>query len=245
MFRRCAASLVLALGSAAAAPPDDSDCRRRFPNVAPDQTTGQLAFGPRNGDRRCEGFFTAPVAGEPMALVRMMVGAVPPDAEELVLSSVVPRDIWVRAVALPEATFYRMEGLIQTGRTFRWPLREVVKTSTGLKPSDLGIYGWFERDGEIVYTPVRISSGGGPLASGAQVTVVVRANVPFDEILYQVSDRPDCRPTGKVWLRAGQYVRSGGLVSTVAGANTRCLLLRGRTENSDAWRHLTVRLAVR
>lgn len=245
MFRRCAACLVIALGSAAAAQPDGSECSKKFPNVAPDQTTGQLAFKPRDGDRRCEGFFTAPVAGEPMALVRMTVGTVPPDAEELVLSSVVARDIRVRAVALPEATFYRMEGEIPTGKTFHWPLREVVKSSTGLKPSDLGVYGWFEKDGEIVYTPVRISSGKGPSPAAAQATVVVRANVPFDEILYQLSDRPDCRPTGKAWLSAGQYVRSGGLVSTVAGASTTCLLLRGRTENSDAWRHLTVRLALR
>jgi hypothetical protein len=235
---------VLALGGATAAQPEGSECSKRFPNVAPDVTTGPLAFGPRAGDRRCEGFFIAPVAGEPMALVRISLGAVPPEAEEVVLSSVLSRDIRVRAVALPEATFYRMEGEIQTGKTFRWPLREVVRASTGLKPSDLGVYGWFERDGEIIYTPVKISSAGGPIAAGAQATVVVRANVAFDEILYQLSDRSDCRPAGKTWLSAGQYVRSGGLVSLVAGAHTTCLLLRGRTENSDAWRHLTVRLAL-
>jgi hypothetical protein len=141
---------VIALGSAAAAQPDGSECSKKFPNVAPDQTTGQLAFKPRDGDRRCEGFFTAPVAGEPMALVRMTVGTVPPDAEELVLSSVVARDIRVRAVALPEATFYRMEGEIPTGKTF--PLAapgsgQVIDRSEAVGPRRLRLVreGWRDR----------------------------------------------------------------------------------------------------
>jgi hypothetical protein len=242
---RCAAGILVVLSASTIAQSDGLECKKSFPNLVPDPGIKGLGFGPRSGDQRCEGFFVAPVAGEPMALVRMTVGSIPSDAEEVMLSAVVPRDIHVRAVALTEATFYRMEGEIPAQKSFHWPLRDVVKASSGLQPSDLGVYGWFERDGETVYTPVKVSAGTAAPQSTAPVKLLIRANIAFDEILYQPSDRSDCRPSGPSWTRAGQYVRSGGLVPISPEQRTVCLLLRGRTENSDSWRHLTVRLALR
>lgn len=114
-----------------------------------------LAYRERDA-RRCEGFYVSPVSSTgSLRLVGLSRGALRfskrDDAVTLSLPDV-GQALRLRARALPEKTYYRLDAAPPPGPAWRWPLE--VPQSGELRAQDLGIYAYLGNGQEEIHVPV-------------------------------------------------------------------------------------------
>jgi hypothetical protein len=196
-----------------------------------------------NGDR-CEGFFKSNVAGEALTVAFVISGQLP-DATYVEVTGAGPkREIYVRAVALPLGTYYRMDAIVAPAKPLRWPLSEVVRASKSLKSTDLGLYGWYGDPGKPTYVPVRATVPGSPPAAEPSLRLGVRASVALDLVTYSIADDESCHFGGKAWVRLAANVRSGAVLTLPLPGDrpALCVGFRAKLTNSNQPEPLTVRI---
>ncbi|SEH06336.1 hypothetical protein [Candidatus Venteria ishoeyi] len=150
MFKKSFTVLLFTLlnPTAWAAPPCDTSLR---PVSQP-----ALAYKARGADR-CEGFYESQVsrAGS-LQLVGLMQGRLPAAGMIELSAPHTQQHLKLRATALPEKTYYRLDAALQPGKTLSWPSR--IFTEGGVQARDIGVYAYLA-NAPKVYAPVQINQG--------------------------------------------------------------------------------------
>jgi hypothetical protein len=208
-------------------------------NLTPDR--GSLGFQQRSGGDRCEGFFRSNVSSEALSIAYLRSGQLPNATEVEVSGAGPPREMYVRAFALPLGMSYRMDATISPKTPLRWPLVEVVGASKSLKVTDLGLYGWFGTAAHPTYAPVRAAVPGATPATNEEIVLGVRANVPLEVVLFNITNDARCRFGNTPW----QQLRTGvsqGTVLTLPLPRDRpalCVSFRAKRADTDRIEPLT------
>lgn len=126
-----------------------------------------LAYKQRASDR-CEGFYDAQVSSfGTLQLVGLLRGNLSGGDIVLRAPDSVGETLRVRAVALPETIYYRMDGIIRSGHTLRW--LTTILNAGRLRIDDVGVYGYLENDSER-YVPLQTGQG------AARTNLMLRAS---------------------------------------------------------------------
>lgn len=138
-IRKCSAIFLFLFGLHAALA--DAPCDETLQRVA-----NETGYRLRVSGIRCEGLYVSKVSrSNDLVLVGLTRGRLDLESKDtLLLKSAIPdQAIHIRAIAIPEKTYYRLDGVISVGKPFIWPLKEVVKR-IGLRAEDLALSGFLD-----------------------------------------------------------------------------------------------------
>lgn len=219
------------------------------PSVSP--IGGMLGYAPRKGDARCEGIYQSPANATGPEVVSVTLGRLEFDTNNDDRLAVSLPDltgmevgaVWIKAVALPDRTFYRMDSLLVPGETMAWPIGAVIRP-WGLADTQLGVLGWLEQDGERVTIPVLVApEGQQSKKAGDTVEIKLRSSVDLERIVWRsaLKDGPVSRwlPVVKGSVRGGEIITfrpPSGPVGVVR------LDFSAKRKNTDDWLTLTLNL---
>jgi hypothetical protein len=127
--------------------------------------SGPTGYQRRLNADRCEGFFEQRVAGSTLEFLSLVKGAINYDLvsdKALIVSA--PNlsqfgrvQIFLTARALRPGTYYRMDAVVASGESFRWPLNAVLSPAN-LPSNAIGVVAWVNRDLVKYYVPVSVVS---------------------------------------------------------------------------------------
>jgi hypothetical protein len=185
-------------------------------NLRPTETN--FGYRHRPAPDRCEGLYSAPVAGEGLEILSFVTGRpafdrhtdrslliTAPDLHALGATRVV-----VIARALPLRVYYRLDATLPSAGSMQWPVSEVVLPS-GLDPEDIGLIGMVQTANENIFVPLRLSTPK-PLAvpAASHPTVIFRTPVDLQSFQWRLYE-----PGGTVpaWSKYPLDVRAGDPVA--------------------------------
>jgi hypothetical protein len=147
---------------------------------------GDLGYKHRGS--RCEGFFESDVSADTLQIVSLLQGTIPSDwGRNIVLEISAPGSIRepvnVRAVPLTARPYYRMDGVLRSDVPMDWPVGEVLFPS-GIKQSNLGIFGWIGPENDRTFIPLRVSKHGAQPLTGENI-LIVRSGVNIDKVVWR------------------------------------------------------------
>jgi hypothetical protein len=198
------AGLLLAAG-AALAQPCQSDLRPADDN---------FGYRHRPSPDRCEGLYSAPVAGEGLEMLSYLIGRptfnprtddnlliIAPDVHSLGAAQVL-----VVARALPLRVYYRMDTALASGASMRWPVSEVV-VPAGLNPGNIGLIGKVQTEGATVYVPLLLSPSERDTSQAASPPVITfRATQDLQSFQWRLYAAGEAAPA---WNKYGSDVHAG------------------------------------
>lgn len=139
------------------------------------------------GENRCEGFYQSSVSEGSLELVGLMSGTLDFQTGQnnilrIYSIGVRKQEVHVQAVAIPMKTYYRLDGWLQPGESFAWPLEIVRKMR--LRPDSVGLLGMIGDNSEI-YVPLSLYSRP---ARNAPLNLTLRASVDVDAVQWRTGD---------------------------------------------------------
>ena len=163
---------------------------------------------------RCEGLYSAPVAGEGLEVLSFVIGRsafdrntdrnliiTAPDVHALGAPQVA-----VIARALPLRVYYRMDVTVPSAGSMQWPVGEVVLPA-GLDPGNIGLVGRVQTGDESIYVPLRLSaSKPDPSQAAAQPMIIFRAPVDLESFQWRLYEAGGTAPA---WNKYGPALRAG------------------------------------
>jgi hypothetical protein len=163
--RRCLAlgTAVICMGLVLCALAQAAPCDQRLQPLP-----GGLGYRLRQDDIRCEGLYASTVSAPSLEVVSLLIGelrfALESDVR-LVVS--VPDDlrhrlktpVQVRAVALPLATYYRLDAQLPLEGALAWPVAHVLRPA-GLHAERVGVFGWVVHNDEKLFIPLQVTPEG-------------------------------------------------------------------------------------
>jgi hypothetical protein len=178
-------------GELALSPVPDPDELALAGKACPPSTAkpGSGPLGYRLRGALCEGLYESPVAADFEVVSLLSAGLSFGGEGEIAigvpdLPGVGPgTPVRVTAVALRPRTYYRMDATVRPGDSLRWPVGEVLGP-LGLGPSDLGVFGQVEIEGQTAYVPLRPLGDGVAMPEG-DVELVVRAGVDVETVAWR------------------------------------------------------------
>jgi len=127
--------------------------------LRPDKTDN-MGYRIRSNNR-CEGFYEQPVSSGTLDIVSVTQGKFKYnlDSDEIITVSPIEKDnpIEIRAVGIPEKTYYRMDANILPNKNLKWPVRDVLYPKK-LGYKKIGVFGWIAHKREKIYVPLKITS---------------------------------------------------------------------------------------
>lgn len=163
---------------------------------------------------RCEGLYSAPVAGESLQLLSFLIGH-PfdplPDHRLLITAPDVhalgAQRVTVVAHAIPHRVYYRMDFTVPSGGSVQWPLGAVVLPA-GLKPADIGLVGSVQAaDGSVYYVPLGLAASESTASqNGSQPVIIFRTLVDSGSFLWRLYDP---NGTATPWNKHSQEIKAG------------------------------------
>jgi len=134
----------------------------------------------KNRGNRCEGMYVADVGSRSIDIVSFTSGSIRYDLNaksplKLSIVGTSPR-VNVRAVAITPKTYYRMDTVLQRGKSLSWPVTDVLLPEH-LTDNRIGIFGWIGNEEGKTFVPVDVRSGAS--APGSDHVVLV-AQTSFD-----------------------------------------------------------------
>jgi hypothetical protein len=106
---------------------------------------------------RCEGEYSAKVGAPSLELVSFTIGIFSyklEKTESVEIKNSTGFVINIRSSAIPLNTYYRMDALLENGKTFKWDIKDVL-FDLKIPSNFLGVYGWFSTEKEKTYVPVK------------------------------------------------------------------------------------------
>jgi hypothetical protein len=206
--------VLLLAGATAFAQPCPSDLRPADDN---------FGYRHRPSPDRCEGLYSAPVAGEGLELLSYVTGhpAFNPRVDNNLLivapdvHSLGAAQIQVVARALPLRVYYRMDTALPSGASMRWPVSEVVLPA-GLSPGDIGLIGKVQTEGATVYVPLRLAAPEQATARPASQPVIkFRATADLESFQWRLYAAGDAAPA---WNKYGAVVHAGDAIPVTLSA---------------------------
>lgn len=124
---------------------------------------GSDGYQERGDGPRCEGMYSANVAGPPIELVSLTQGPVTYDLSRPVTLQVRPvtpasSPTTVQAVGIMPGLYYRMDAEIETGKTLDWPVADVL-AKRGIAAEVIGVLGMRYAPGRPpVFVPLQVAA---------------------------------------------------------------------------------------
>lgn len=154
-----------------------------------------LGYRLRDQNIRCEGLYESTVRAVGLELVGVTTGG-PFDLSHSPVEITGPRlaglppeagkQIYVRAVALPLKTYYRMDGILDETSKLVWPVDEVVGPA-GLEARDIALYGWVGTEMEQRFVPVRVTRQGADHTDSGDIQLVFRVSSAAESIYWRTT----------------------------------------------------------
>lgn len=147
----------------------------------------KLRYQPR--ENRCEGMYQTRVSSRPsLELVSLTQNDIEfPWKPETVLevSAASSGPVRLRAVALPRATYYRMDARLTSTSPLVWPVREVL-IPAGIRPSQLGVFAWREGIEPLTYVPVSIRPQTREAGTDQTLTALFRSTLAVQSAQWRI-----------------------------------------------------------
>ena len=146
-----------------------------------------LAYEGRGGNR-CEGLYTARVGGQ-FEVVSLLIGTLDYlwlEDTDLTVSSphVTASGVNIRAVALPEKTYYRMDSRLDPQGHLTWSTGEVLVRER-LAAGDVGVFGWVAMERGREFVPVQVVRAGGTAEGNAPIHLGLRPSVDMENVSWR------------------------------------------------------------
>jgi len=201
----------------------------------------------RQRGNRCEGLYDSDVSTPVIELVSFVSQPVAFDLRagvELALTTPTrPGVVYVRAVAKPPRTYYRMDARLATGGTLAWPVADVLLPEH-LAADRLGVFGWYIDRDTNVFVPVTLTAKGAPRQRSLPALWI---RPSFDAEVLKWRTAPSrasvCAIFGP-WQDVPSAPSAGEsvpiLLAGVAGPN--CVEVAGRSQSTNDWSTLRIRV---
>jgi hypothetical protein len=163
-------------------------------------TPEQSVFGYKRLTNRCEGFYNPRLSGS-LQVVSFIKGGnvqfVWNEKAELVVHRAdnLQSSIHIRAVSLPTNTFYQMDALLDKNHSLEWPVKPYIYPR-GIKPDQLGVYGWSGNEDEKIFSPVSVIEKGSTAPNNQTVVMKIRTVLDLSNFRWNLAraNGPMCEP---------------------------------------------------
>jgi hypothetical protein len=139
---------------------------------------------------RCEGFYRATVSSQAITVVGLTIGPLRYEIDPgEVLEIALPyhrRTARIRALPIPDKTYYRMDAALGAAEQLRWPIRDVIlKRPYELTCDQMGVLALKgDKDGDI-YLPVRALPSKAPVVTDKRFHLVLSLSYDFADFKYR------------------------------------------------------------
>jgi hypothetical protein len=153
----------------------------------------------------------------------------------------------IRAVAIPQKTYYRMDATLQPNAPFLWPLNEVLAPE-GLTDDRIGVFGWKGAEENAILVPLRVVSQGAPSTSRAPI-LIVQASFDAQKVKWRWGAFSDgrCSALGAWQDAIRRPVTAGWPIAidlSALPAGTHCFEAAAQSGMSTDWTSLKLRLEI-
>jgi hypothetical protein len=170
--------------------------------------SGPLGYQRRSNADRCEGFFQQQVSGT-LEFLSFVKGTINYDLVSDKALIVAPPNltqfggsqVFLTARALRPATYYRMDAVMASGETFRWPLSPVL-TQANLPSSAIGVVAWINRDLEKYYIPISVVSENVATPANRHPSMILRPSVDVELLKWRIRQESG-REKMSDWITVG------------------------------------------
>jgi len=193
---------------------------------------------------RCEGLYVSPVSAPTLELISLLRGKLEYDLDtdkqlEVTPPKVpptAPGPLYIRAVARPLKTYYRMDATIALGDRLIWPLLDVLEPLR-LDASRIGLYAWLQTDTGKLFVPLRVALQRAAPSVGP-IETVIRSTVDVEALLWRVAGNQE---TVSAWQQAGVNIAAGQPVSLDVPEGPQAILhleVAAKALHQDIWAKL-------
>lgn len=208
---------------------------------------GQAGYTLR-GDR-CEGLYISPVTANSLEIVSLHKGRLYFDLLPGIhlevspenVSSAMQGPVYVRAVALNQKTYYRMDAVLPPDHTLSWPINDVL-LPVGLRANGIGIFGWINSENGKLFVPIHVvQQGKNSLQQpDGSIKLVVRSPVDIENMVWRLFvEGVPASEQNIEWLKAiTRPVYAGQPVTIFLPKGPSGVILievAARMKNSDSW----------
>jgi hypothetical protein len=182
---------------------------------------GPIGYQRRPNTERCEGFYQQQVAGS-FELLSLVAGPINYDlvSDKILIVSVPPlpmfqgSQVFLTARALSPA-HYRMDAVIASSGSFKWPLKEVLAPAN-LRSDSIGVTAWINQALGKYYVPVSVVPENVASFTTRPPVMIFRSSLDIELLQWRVR-REGAGTSPGAWLKVGgekpAIIRAGQPVS--------------------------------
>jgi hypothetical protein len=180
---------------------------------------GDIGYLQRSNADRCEGFYQRQISGT-LEFLSLVKGAINYDlvSDKALIVSPPPNlsrfgdsQLFLTASALRPGTPYRMDAIVASGETFRWPLGPVL-AKANLPSSAIGIVAWVNRDLGKYYVPVSVVSENVAASPVGDPSMILRASLDIELLKWRIRQETSQD-------KISDWITVGGLQPVIIRAN--------------------------
>jgi len=206
---------------------------------------GNLGYSWRSG--RCEGFYESQVSSK-LELVSLTIGKIQYVLEENINLEVttpfgfdeISEPIYLRAIALPLRTYYRLDTIIQHNGRFIWPIKDVLIPAK-LTANRLGVFAWIDNNDDKIFVPVIVTCSSSKKAenTNSPILLMIRSDLEIEGLVWRsYSEKKELTKSLK-WEKVLNSPQRAGKIITISLPNGPSDILniniRAKAVNRDKW----------
>ncbi|MEO5891146.1 MAG: hypothetical protein ABIQ31_12875 [Ferruginibacter sp.] len=154
-------------------------------------TPEQSDLGYKRLSNRCEGFYNPKLSGNLQVVSFITGGNIEftwNEKTELMISGIdsAASPLHVRAVSLPHNVFYQMDALLDKSKSLNWAVGPYV-FRRGIKPGQLGMYGWAGEEDNKIFSPVSVSEKGITTTNKSDIILKIRTVLDLSNFRWNLS----------------------------------------------------------
>ncbi len=191
---------------------------------------------------RCEGFYQSPVSAGSLTVVGLMFGrldySLGQNSPLHIFSPQVRKEIHIQAVGIPMKTYYRLDGWLQPGKSFEWPLDIVNKMR--LRAQNIGMYGQLVASPDV-YVPLSIK---GDTGKTGELIITLRSSVDIGTVQWRkgaMKNNQCTTMTTSQWqsakpVRGDRFYSGQAIAINIQGQSSNfCMEFAARRAGSGTW----------
>jgi hypothetical protein len=212
------------------------------------------ALGYRAYANRCEGFYHATASSRAFTVVGLTIGALRYEIDpEEVLEISLPyhqRAVRIRALPIPDKTYYRMDAALGAAQKLSWPIRDVIhKRPFELTCDKMGVLALSGDEGQEIYLPVQAVPSKATADADRRFHLILSPAFDFADLKYRtISTLAGSQKSVGPWedpQEKKRIYRLGNPITIVFSPEVAGLLdveVAGRIKNQENWTTKRLRL---
>lgn len=153
---------------------------------------GYEGYRQRGSDcsERCEGLYISEVSTR-LQIVSLFTGNLAfPSQRGVILKVKAPgtirEPVYVRAMAIPLKTYYRMDSTLRPDCELQWPTGDILISYARLRPDQVGLFGWLGTEENKTLVPLMISNAD-QNSQESSLIMIVRSPVEIEELRWSTT----------------------------------------------------------